>query len=83
MKKLVNDANFVYALVVCQENAKINELLPNVQPFLDEFSNVIPEEISYGLSLISDIQYCINFILDVMLPNKAAYQMSPIEHAEL
>jgi hypothetical protein len=54
-----------------------------VQPFLDEFSNVIPEEISYGLSLISDIQYCINFILDVMLPNKAAYQMSPIEHAEL
>jgi hypothetical protein len=47
------------------------------------FSNVIPEKIPYGLSLMSDIQYCINFILGVMVPNKATYQISPTEHAEL
>jgi hypothetical protein len=62
---------------------KINDLPLKVQYFLDAFSDVIPKYIPYRLLSMGDIQHYIHLIQGVMLPNKIAYQMSPIEHEEL
>jgi hypothetical protein len=57
-------------------------LPPEVQPLLDEFPDVVLEDIPPRLHLITDIQHCIDFILGVILRNKVAYRISPIEHAK-
>ena len=54
-----------------------------MQPILEEFQDVIPEEIPHGLSPLRDIQHHIDLIPGDVLPNKAAYRMSPKEYEEL
>ena len=63
-----------YALLVFEKNAEMNKLSQKMQPLLDEFADVVPKEIPLVLPPIRDI---------VMLPNKAAYRMSYIEHIKL
>lgn len=41
------------------------------------------EQIPPGLPPIRSIQYCIDLVPSITIPNKAAYRMSPKEHAEL
>jgi hypothetical protein len=84
MEKLDNDMDLGYALLVFEKNAEMNKLSPKMQrnakmirklpPLLDEFADVVPKEIPLVLPPIRDI---------VMLPNKAAYRMSYIEHIKL
>ena len=50
---------------------------------MEEFEDVIPEEIPHGLPLLRDIQHHFDLILGAVLPNKAVYTMSPKEHEEL
>ncbi|GJS32473.1 transposon ty3-I gag-pol polyprotein [Tanacetum coccineum] len=54
-----------------------------VQPLLNEFTDVIPEEMPPVLPPMKDIQHGIDFIPGVSIPNKEAYKMSPKEHEEL
>jgi hypothetical protein len=74
MEKLDNDMDLGYALLVFEKNAEMNKLSQKMQPLLDEFADVVPKEIPLVLPPIRDI---------VMLPNKAAYRMSYIEHIKL
>lgn len=54
-----------------------------MQQLLKEFKDVVPDEIPFGLPLVRDIQHRIDLIHGSILPNKAAYRMSPKEHEEL
>ncbi|KAM1244297.1 hypothetical protein ACFX1S_035999 [Malus domestica] len=72
----------VYALVIKEQNLGGNIPL-SVKPLMQEFSDVIPEELPFGLPPMRDIQHQIDLIPNANLPNKAAYRMNPSEHQEL
>lgn len=72
-----------YALVV-KRGEEIENIVPHdVAKLLEEFNDVIPNELPNGLPLKRDIQHHIDLILGAALPNQAAYRMSPTQHAEL
>ncbi|GKE38635.1 reverse transcriptase domain-containing protein, partial [Tanacetum coccineum] len=73
----------IFALVV----AEANDIAPSnpsvIQPLLDEFWDVFPENIRSGLPLMREIQHCIEFLPGSIIPNKLAYRMNPKEFEEL
>ena len=56
---------------------------PLIEPLLDEFAYVFPNEIPNGLPPKRDIQHKIDFIPGSSLPNKPAYRTNPKETEEI
>lgn len=83
IEKALVDGDEAFAFVIVEENETREGVPPLIEPLVQEFHDVVPEEIPPGLPPIRDIQHCIDFIPGVMLPNKAAYRMNPKEHEEL
>ena len=54
-----------------------------VKSVLQEFKDVLLEELLDHLPPMRDIQHAIDFVLGATLPNLPHYRISPIEHAEL
>ena len=54
-----------------------------VASLLQEFVDVFPEEIPYGLPPSRGIEHQIDFILGASLPNRPAYRSSPKEAKEI
>ncbi|GJT46198.1 putative reverse transcriptase domain, zinc finger, CCHC-type, aspartic peptidase domain protein [Tanacetum coccineum] len=50
---------------------------------LEEFADVVPQELPSGLPSMRDIQHCTDFVPGATIPHKAAYRMNPQEHDEL
>uniref|UniRef100_A0A2N9G5D8 Protein kinase domain-containing protein n=1 Tax=Fagus sylvatica TaxID=28930 RepID=A0A2N9G5D8_FAGSY len=46
--------------IVVREEKEPTEIPPSLIPFLKEFSDVVPEEISHGLPPMRDMQHCID-----------------------
>ncbi|GKD09740.1 reverse transcriptase domain-containing protein, partial [Tanacetum coccineum] len=80
---LMKTSPYVFTLMVVEENKIISEAPLQVQPFLREYSDVIPYDISPGLPTMRDIQHCIDFIPGFVSPNKPAYWMNSKEFAKL
>ncbi|XP_071727614.1 uncharacterized protein [Rutidosis leptorrhynchoides] len=74
---------FIFSLVVQEANTTVTELPTKVTPLLEEFVDVFPNEIPAGLPLMRDIQYCIDFVIAYVIPNKLAYRLNPKEFEEL
>ena len=66
--------------IVVREEKETTEIPLSLIPFLEEFSDVVPEEIPHGLPPIRDMQHYIDLISGSMLPNKPTYQLNPKEH---
>ncbi|KAJ0017720.1 hypothetical protein Pint_11317 [Pistacia integerrima] len=79
----IEESQEVFALVILEENDEVVTIPPQVQPLLDVFGDVVQEEMPLRLLPIRDIQHRIDFVSEAIIPNKAAYQMSPKEHEEL
>ena len=58
----------------------VHELL---LPLLEEFKDVVLDEIYIGLPPMRNIQHHIDFVLGYVLPNKATYRMNPMQQDEL
>ncbi|XP_031375447.1 uncharacterized protein LOC116189849 [Punica granatum] len=72
-----------YALVLLEENEERGDIPPVVKSLLEEFRDVVPDEIPSGLPPMRDMQHHIGLVPEVAIPSKAAYRMSPKEHEEL
>jgi hypothetical protein len=54
-KKLVDNVDVAYAPIIYEENVEINKLLPKLQPLLDEFHDVVLEDILLELHSTKNI----------------------------
>ncbi|KAL8124877.1 hypothetical protein AgCh_012512 [Apium graveolens] len=73
----------LYALVIKGETPGSAKYPSKVQPILDEFASLVPDELPESLLPMRDIQHHMDLQPGVSLPNLPHYRMSPKEHAIL
>ena len=83
LEKEIRVSSDVMALVAVEETESEKEIPKEVKLILEEFFDVVPEEIPHGLPPMRDIQHQIDLVPGSILPNKSAYRLSPKEHEEL
>ncbi|GKE65418.1 hypothetical protein Tco_1519579, partial [Tanacetum coccineum] len=76
-------ANSMFALILVEPNTSTYNIPHEVKSVLEEFKDVVSEELPPGLPPMRDIQHCIEFVPGVVIPHKAAYRMNLKEHEEL
>ena len=76
------EADYLLAAVEKDELAK-RDIPPLICSILQKFADVFSEDLLAGLSPEWDIQYHIDLVPGVSLPNKPTYHMSPTEYQEL
>ena len=64
-------------------NDLVGALLSNIVSLLQEFEDVLPEEVPHGLPPIRGIEHQIDFIPSASIPNRPAYRSNPEETKEL
>ncbi|XP_056694837.1 uncharacterized protein [Spinacia oleracea] len=79
----LEESRVACVLVMLEENKEDQGIPDEITPLLREFNDIVPEKIPPGLPPMRDIQHCIDFVPGAVIPNKAAYRMSPKEHEEL
>ena len=84
LKKVLTKQDEIYALLVMDaystQQAPCHELF---LPLLEEFKDMIPDEILIGLPPMRNIQHCIDLVPRATLPNKVVYRMNSFQQAEL
>ena len=84
MGAAIKEPRVVHALVVKQvliigNEQKSIEHPIEIKEILEEFQEVIPDELPEGLPPMRDIQHHIDLVPSVSLPNLPHYRMSPSE----
>ena len=73
--------------IVCKPtivtNAYLSELLVEIQDMLNEFGDIIVDDLPTELPTIRKISHYMDFIPGVILPNKSSYRMTPQENEEV
>jgi hypothetical protein len=82
--EIFKESQIAFALVVKEVKGDRSTLIPRpVVPLLEQFQNLVPDEIPASLPPMRSVQHCIDFVPGAVFPNKAAYRMNPTENAEL
>jgi hypothetical protein len=77
------EMGFCYALIVQKQVVEDIPIPTEVAKLLEEYVDVIPNELPNGIPPKRDIQHQIDLISGSPLPNQEAYRMSPTQHAYL
>eukprot|EP00253_Pinus_taeda_P028052 PITA_28052 len=64
-------------------HTQISDLPEEVQKLLQDFGDIVVDDLPDELPPRRGISHCIDFIPGASLPNKAAYRMSPKDHEEI
>jgi hypothetical protein len=64
-------------------STRVDDLPKEVQELLEEFVDIIVDELPRSLSPIRSASHRIDFIIGASFPNKAAYRMTPQENEEV
>eukprot|EP00253_Pinus_taeda_P015165 PITA_15165 len=64
-------------------HTQVSDLLEEVQMLLQDFGDIVVDDLPDELPPRRGISHCIDFIPGASLPNKAAYRMSPKDHEEI
>ncbi|XP_027093725.1 uncharacterized protein [Coffea arabica] len=85
--KLLLSKQVVYILyckeVILLSHEALNDLPPEISSLLQEFEDVLPDEIPSSLPPLRGIEHQIDFIPGTSLPNRPAYKMGPEETKEI
>ncbi|XP_020692274.1 uncharacterized protein LOC110106663 [Dendrobium catenatum] len=80
----INQGTTMYALVARETIKELGEPIPEeVQPLLETFFEVIPEDLPNQLPPLRDIQHAIDLVPGASLPNLPHYRMNLGENAKL
>ncbi|XP_024027727.1 uncharacterized protein LOC112093469 [Morus notabilis] len=76
----ISKGNTPAILLVVKTNDLVYSEIPElIRPLLEEFSNIVPEEIPDGMPPMKNIQHRMNLVLGASLPNNATYRLNPIQ----
>eukprot|EP00253_Pinus_taeda_P002494 PITA_02494 len=64
-------------------HTRISNLPEEIQKLLQDFGDIVVDDLPDELPPRRDISHCIDFIPGASLPNKASYCMSPKDHEEI
>eukprot|EP00253_Pinus_taeda_P002747 PITA_02747 len=64
-------------------HTQVSDLPEEVQRLLQDFGDIVVDDLRDELPPRRGISHCIDFIPGASLPNKAAYRMSPKDHEEI
>eukprot|EP00253_Pinus_taeda_P018253 PITA_18253 len=64
-------------------HTQVSDLPEEVQRLLQDFGDIVVDDLPDELPPRRGISHCIDFIPGASLPNKAAYRMSPKDHEEI
>ena len=60
-----------------------SQVLVEITKLMNEYKEIIADDIPDGLPLVRGISHCMDLILGGSLPNKAPYRLTPVENEEL
>ena len=84
IERSLHEGSTCYELVARETSRKIEVQTPeHIKPILEEFSEVLPQDLPCKLPPMRDIQYAIDLVPGVTLSNLPYYRINPTEHAEL
>jgi len=85
--KQVEDSEVSYAVVRREKmvllHIEVSDLPPEIQQMLQEFTNIMVDDLPDKLPLKRSISHHIDFIPGASFPNKAAYWMNPKDNEEI
>jgi hypothetical protein len=64
-------------------NTRVDDLPEEIQKLLEEFVDIVVDELPFSLPLIRSISHHIDLIPGASLPNKEAYRLTPQENEEV
>ena len=64
-------------------NGSIDRVPEEITELLNEYKDIIADDIPNGLPPVKSISHCIDLIPGASFPNKAPYRLTPTENEEL
>ena len=64
-------------------DSSIDQVPEEIAEFLNEYKDIIADDLPDGLPLVRSISHCMDLIPGASFPNKAPYRLTPIENEEL
>ena len=61
-------------------NGSIDQVQEEIIELLNEYKDIIADDIPDGFPLVRSISHCMDLILGASFPNKAPYRLKPIEN---